>query len=149
MTETIDAIQDRLSPGRLASDVKDATIGRVQMIVERTADRAAGASRGAIDTIKAHPGATAVAGAAAMALVFVVWRSRNGSARAGHSSELDYARQTSMFGPNHSTGFGRNKQTFLLGACAGLSFWSAWRSKRAEGDRRSAAITIPWDEAME
>lgn len=143
MTETIDAIQDRLAPGRIVSDVsekvKGATIDRVRTIADRTAGGAADASRTTVQTIKAHPIAAAVAGGAAAALIAgVLWRSRNGSSvHARRSTE-----PTARGNRTPSTGFGRNKRTLFLGACTGLACWNAWRLRHEQGAHRPA-MTIP------
>jgi len=166
MTETIDAIQDRLSPGRLMSDVtdkvKDATIGSVKTMSDRTASGAAGASRRTIGTIKAHPVATAVAGAAVTTVVFgALWRSRHrsGSQHRMHEDGTGLSATTyegsaprwtdagDMDGERSSAaGFGANTRTLFLGACTALACWGAWRS-RHHGNGRPLAVRIPIEPA--
>ena len=137
MSQTIDAIQERLSPSRLASDakesVKEATVGRVRRLATATSGafgngtRASLGARRVVDAVKANPMPYALVGAAATALIArSMMRSRNGG------SSRNAERQTIVMG---STG---NRRRLLVGVCGtGLVCWSAWRAAQA-GHRTSS-----------
>jgi uncharacterized protein DUF3618 len=107
MSETIDAIQSRLSPRRLMTSF--------------------GAER-AIQVVKSNPMPMALIGAAVAALTVRAWmRSRNGTLRTANIRDT-YA--------GHATwrGFGRNKRTLLLSACSGFACWRAWRAHQSKAE---------------
>jgi uncharacterized protein YjbJ (UPF0337 family) len=66
MTETIDAIQEKLSPGHMAAQakdaVKDATVGRAQDMMNDAGDTAKGFGYTIIESIKQNPVPAAIAG---------------------------------------------------------------------------------------
>jgi ElaB/YqjD/DUF883 family membrane-anchored ribosome-binding protein len=107
--ETVDAIQDRLRPGNMASraaeSVRDATVGRVQQL----ADRVTHPSRygtyesggGFVDRVRDNPVP------AAIAAVSLAWLAFGGMR---HSSPYRYRRGTS--------GVMRDQETFIHGAPA-------------------------------
>ena len=91
MSETIDAIQDRVRPGRLMTDakasVKEATVGRVRDLAIRAGDSAAGlaahsshASAAVMSAFRRNPVPAALIGASA-GLVFVYALTRNARIR--------------------------------------------------------------------
>jgi hypothetical protein len=111
MTETIDAIQNRLSPRRLMTDAK-----------EKVKDRTAFGAERAIQAVKSNPVPMALIGSAVAALAVGAWiRSRNGTSRTANTRDT-YAGQTTR------RGFGRNKRTLLLSAFSGFACWRAWRA---------------------
>ena len=112
MSGTLNAIQERLSPGRMMTDarrsVKDATVGRIKRLAAKAngtpgSDDARLSVDRVIHAVRAHPIPFALAAAAAAALV----------ARAG------------------------SRPRMLIGAgAAGLACWSAWRANsRAAADQ--------------
>jgi hypothetical protein len=132
MSETIDAIQARLTPSRLISDakesVKDATVGRVKRLAATTGNGGGGSMNyeRMIDTVRANPIPFAIAGVAATALIArsVMRARRDSGVDAQHYSVPAGEPQTEMSnGSRSATG------RLLLGACvAGLACWSAWRA---------------------
>ena len=91
MSETIDAIQDRLRPGRLMTDakasVKEATVGRVRDLAIRAGDTAAGlaasssdASATVMSALRRNPVPAVLIGASA-GLVFVYALTRSARIR--------------------------------------------------------------------
>jgi uncharacterized protein DUF3618 len=116
MGQTIDAIQARLSPGRLVSDAKDsvkeATVGRVRRLATAThatlgnGSRASLGAKRVVDAVKANPMPFAMVGVAAMALIAqAALRSRHRAYRAS-----------------------AHRHRFWIAACAaGFACWSAWR----------------------
>jgi hypothetical protein len=131
--ETIDAIQDRLSPKRVIADVtdkvKDATIGRVERLAHRTHASdpwSPHRSEQRLDVIRRHPVATALIGAGAAGLTYGLWR---WSAR----KPTDIRRSTRAHSETSSypTRVRRNKPAFLLGTCASLACWGMWRVKNS------------------
>jgi ElaB/YqjD/DUF883 family membrane-anchored ribosome-binding protein len=66
MGSTIDAIEDRLSPSRLAQEaktaVKDATVGQAQQVVSDISDSASDFGGSIVDTIRENPIPAALAG---------------------------------------------------------------------------------------
>ncbi len=114
MSETIDAIQERLSPQNLAEQAKetvyDATVGRAQQT-------ATGAKSSMLDTIKRNPVPAAIAG---LSLAYL-WMNRSSSssgARTYYQYEpryqtYDQARYQTYDQPYATTGYaqGRGEQT--------------------------------------
>jgi gas vesicle protein len=80
MSETIDAIQDRLSPQRIGEQVRDqvreATIGRAEHMVSDVTDSARQAGNGFVEMIRANPVPAAMA---ALGLGWL-WMKRSGAA---------------------------------------------------------------------
>lgn len=128
LSETIDAIQARLSPSRVLSEAKqsvaDATVGRVRRLVA-TSESGAGDSlnyQSVVGVVTANPVPFLFVGAAVTALV---------------AGSLMRARQVSGWGRQHhpaeplakvSNGSRLSTGRLLLGACmAGLACWSASR----------------------
>lgn len=115
MSETIDAIQNRLSPARLVTDAK-----------EKVKD---GAER-AIQVVTSNPVPMTLIGAAVAALTVGAWiRSRNGTSRTANIRNTHAGHTTPR-------GFGRNKRTLLLGACSGFACWRAWRAHQSKVESR-------------
>ena len=140
MSDTLDAIQDRLRPGRLVSSatekVKDATIGRVKTLTNRSSD-GFGNGRGApinaeraVQLVKANPVPAALLGTAA-ALAAGAWlRSRN---RSSYHPEV-IARRVPRTG---SFALGRrNRRALVIGACAGIACWATSRTGQFPRFRR-------------
>jgi len=135
MSQTIDAIQERLSPARLMSDakqsVKDATVGRVKrlaatMTVSADTDRPFGAKR-VVDAVRANPLPFAIAGVTATALLArALIRSRGRSRNPQRTSAPSAERPRTV-----SNRFRGDKRRLLVSGCAaGLGCWSAWRARR-------------------
>jgi hypothetical protein len=131
MSETIDAIQERLSPTRLVNDakesVKDATVGRMRRLASGTngtyGDATLAAKR-VVDAVKANPMPFAIAGAAVTALI----------ARGVMRSRMGKPRQLAF-------GFGVNKRRLVMRACgAGLACWGAWRASSAARTRPAVVM---------
>jgi hypothetical protein len=121
MSETIDAIQNRLSPRRLMTDAK-----------EKVKD--AFSTERAIQVVKSNPVPMALIGAAVAALTVGTWmRSRNGSSRTATIRDTHAGHTTPR-------GFGPNKRTVLLGACSGFACWRAWRAHRHSQRNLDASI---------
>ena len=111
MGQTIDAIQARLSPGRLVSDARES-------VKEATVSRAALGAKRVVDAVKANPMPFAMVGAAAMALI----------ARAAVRSRRSAYRTSG------------HRHRFWVGACAaGLAGWSAWRKASSYRSSQSRA----------
>ena len=140
MSETIDAIQNRLSPGRLMADakekVKDATIGRMKGLINRSGGFNNGgtissSAERAIQVVKSNPVPMALIGAAVAALTVGTWmRSRNGTSRTANIRDTHAGHTTPR------RGFGRNKRAVLLGACSGFACWRAWRAHQSRAEFR-------------
>ena len=77
MSQTIDEIQDRLSPQRLVNQAKDtvreATIGRAEQVVSDATDTARNAGQGFLATIRENPLPAALAG---IGLGWLIYKSR-------------------------------------------------------------------------
>src|SRR6185437_2821725 len=100
MGETIDEIQERLSPRRIGEQVRgqmrDATIGRAEQMVSEVTDSAREAGGGFLDTIRANPVP------AALAALGIGWlwmkrpsgdgarRMRYGGYRSGYGDDYGY-----------------------------------------------------------
>jgi hypothetical protein len=128
MTQTIGAIQERLSPSRIMSDatqsLKNETVGRVKRLAERgrTAMRdVQGRSWGAEDvvlTIRNHPIPAIVAGIGVVALTMLAAQRRRNPDR------------------------GMALPLLLIGGCVGVTCWSATQAREVESQ-------IPWQEDPE
>ena len=118
MSQTIDAIQARLSPGRFVSDATASVKNGASLSARR-----------AVDAVKAHPMPVAMVGAAAIALMArAAMRGRRSNPmrgqRAHRSSERTSERRRRLF----------------AGLCgAGVAGLSAWRASARKNpvDRRS------------
>jgi hypothetical protein len=144
MTQTIDAIQARLSPSRMLTDaketVKEATVGRVRRLATGSS-RLGNGSGGFFDTerviraVKANPIPVALVGAAATVLVArAVARSRH---RADdHPQPAGDAHRESRVNANG------NGRRVLVGVCAGLACWTAWRSQQSRLSRQERSETL-------
>src|SRR6185437_212500 len=96
MSETIDEIQERLSPRYLGEQVREATIGRAGQMVGEMTDSAREAGGGILDTIRANPVP------AALAALGIGWlwmkrpsgdgarRMRYGGYRSGYGDDYGY-----------------------------------------------------------
>jgi Protein of unknown function (DUF3618) len=152
MSQTVDAIQARLSPRRLVNDaaesIKDATVGRVKRLAAKT-NGMLGNGNGSgfdakrvIDTVRTNPIPFAIAGVAVAAFAAqAVMRSRNGS----HHNPERAAPLTDDRAPALLHRRGSTTQRFLAGGCAGLACWSAWRaaSQRNSGDAVGRRFEAP------
>ena len=100
MSETIDELQERLSPSYVKEQVKehiveqfhqvrdtirDATIGKVENMIQRASDTAYETRRGVVDTIKANPVPSAIVG---LGLAWL-WLNRETSPSYGSSRYRD------------------------------------------------------------
>jgi len=92
MSETIDEIQERLSPRRIGEQVRDqvrdATIGKAEEMVSDVTDSAREAGGGFLDTIRANPVPAALA-ALGIGWLWMKRPSSNGGARRTRYSEYD------------------------------------------------------------
>jgi len=102
MSETIDAIEQKLSPGRIAQDakdaVRDATIGKAQNMVDTMGNSARDMSSGFLDTIKRNPVPAALAGFG------LGWLLMSGRKSSGNG-EAYYPRERYWNGQYSSTGY--------------------------------------------
>jgi Protein of unknown function (DUF3618) len=114
MSDTIDAIQSRLNPSRFMTDakvaVKDATIGRVKRLADPRSRPFE--TEDILNSVKNNPIPVALIGIAATALL------GRSLMRRRHS---DTVRRAS------SNGQSRTRRGLLIGTCAGVACWSAWR----------------------
>ena len=140
MSETINAIQERLSPSRVITDaketVKEATVGRVKSLTERVSGRLSRASaesslgaQSALQRVRNHRVPVALIGLAATGILLrVVRRSQTrSSAEAWTGAEPDVSQ-----GTESRTRIGRTSAKFLAGAGAGLACWTLWAAQSAK-----------------
>ena len=114
MSQTIDAIQARLSPGRFVSNAK-----------ESVKNGASANARRAVDAVKAHPMPFAMVGAAAIALI----------ARAATRGQR-FNRMRGQDSHRRSERTSERRRRLFAGLCgAGVAGLSAWR---ASGARKNA-----------
>jgi hypothetical protein len=124
MSQTIDAIQARLGPARVATEaaetVKEATVGRVKNLANRIHSALRGGSGGGLDAERAlaavtkNPVPAVILGVAATAIVArTLSRSRSGSP----AFRADRYR--------HSVG-----RQLLIGTCAGVACWGVWKTRK-------------------
>jgi hypothetical protein len=137
MSQTIDAIQERLSPARIMSEakqsVKDATVSRVKrlaatMTISADTDRPFDGKRVA-HAVRTNPLPFAIAGVAAAALMArALIRSRGRSRLNSQRSAAPSVQRPRTL----ANRFGVDKRRLLVSGCAaGLGCWSAWRARNA------------------
>jgi hypothetical protein len=137
MSQTIDSIQERLSPARLMSEakqsVKDATVGRVKriaatMTMSADADRPFDGER-VVHAVRTNPLPYAIAGVAATALMArAMIRSRRRSRLNLHRSAAPSVQRPR---PLANRFLGDKRRLLVSGCAAGLGCWSAWRARNA------------------
>ena len=138
MSQTINAIQERLSPDHLLSETKDAirdaTVGRARQVAQG-ASRAAGIARDSLENpgrvvqrVKSNPVPAAVIGAAAMWLTVRALR----RPRAAHKDRVlrGNAERTTW---RRRSGIGRVRPNgrLLVGVGTGMACWGMWRARRS------------------
>ncbi len=99
MTETIDAIGEKLAPGNIAQQAKEKTVGRVEEMVSNAGYRAQEAGTGILDTIRQNPVPAAMAGIGIGWLILGRQRSTGGG---GYSGTGEWSE-----GTTYDTGYGR------------------------------------------
>lgn len=147
MSETIDAIQDRLSPSRLVTDakeaVKDATVGRVKRLAARSTSgsdddegRPFDATR-VLEVIRGNPIPVALIGLAA---TFLTARALSGSGNGARRRSEEYEAARSEHAPAVAHRVGSQPRRLVFGgACAGLACWTAWRNAQRSAPSLSRA----------
>jgi Protein of unknown function (DUF3618) len=127
MSDTIDAIQTRLSPTRAIADVKDivtdATVGRLKRLAHQTS----GSGRSLLETARDHPLPVALLAMAAVGLI--VRALNNGNRRRPKTprtltdgGERERRERTNL-APRHSN------RRLLAAASAGAACWAIWRAQ--------------------
>ena len=95
MSDTIDAIQEKLSPQRIANQVtdtvKDATIGRAQDMVSNVSDSAKGFGATLIETIRENPIPLALVG---LGIGWLVYKGRSTGQQQSWSRSQNTSRQS-------------------------------------------------------
>jgi Protein of unknown function (DUF3618) len=132
MSETIDAIQERLSPSRVVTNAKqavaDATVGRVKRLAHQSREaiesrRADFSGRAVLDTVEDRPVAAALAGLAAAALIVSCVKSFQKRGDSSSSATREPRPHTRSLGAN------RPRWPVIVGTGAGFVCWSAWRGQ--------------------
>ena len=138
MSQTIDAIQERLSPDHLVSEtkdaIKDATVGRARQVAQR-ASRAAGIARDSLENpgrvvqrVTANPVPAAVIGVAAM--WFAVRALRR--ARPAHKDRVRPGEEErTTWRRRRGIGRVRPNGRLLVGVGTGMACWGMWRARRS------------------
>jgi Protein of unknown function (DUF3618) len=138
MSQTINAIQERLSPDHLVSETKDAitdaTVGRARQVAQG-ASRAADIARDSLENpgrvvqrVKANPVRAAVIGAAAMWLTVRALRRPRAAPRdrvlRGNAARTTWRRRSGI-------GRVRPNGRLLVGVGTGMACWGMWRARRS------------------
>jgi hypothetical protein len=139
MSQTINAIEERLSPNHLVSEtkdaIKDATVERAKQVAQG-ASRAAGIARDsfenpgrAVQTVRANPvPAAAVMGVAAMWLAVRALR----RPRAAHKDRVRRGEEErTMWRRRRGIGRVRPNGRLLVGVGTGMACWGMWRARRS------------------
>ena len=138
MSQTINAIQDRLSPDHLVSEtkdaIKDATVERARQVAQG-ASRVADIARDSfenpgrvVQTVKANPVPAAVMGVAAMWLAVRALR----RPRAAHKDRvLRGEEERTTWRRRSAIGRVRPNGRLLVGVGTGMACWGMWRARRA------------------
>jgi hypothetical protein len=121
MSETIDAIQEKLSPGHLVheatSAVRDATIGRAQGAVNTAGAAAKGAGSGMADLVRQNPLPAAAVGVALGWLYFILRQRPTPQTDSSMQARSMAASQTGI-GMQHSTEGAADKVKHAAGSVA-------------------------------
>ena len=138
MSQTINAIQERLSPDHLVSEtkdaIKDATVERAKQVAQG-ASRAADIARDSFENpgrvvqrVKANPVPAAVIGVAAMWLAVRALR----RPRAAHKDRVLRGEEERTTWRRRS-GIGRVRPNgrLLVGVGTGMACWGMWRARRS------------------
>ena len=138
MSQTINAIQERLSPDHLVSEtkdaIKDATVERARQVAQG-ASRAADIARDSLENpgrvvqrVKANPVPAAVIGVAAMWLAVRALR----RPRAAHKDRVLRGEEERTTWRRRS-GIGRVRPNgrLLVGVGTGMACWGMWRARRS------------------
>ena len=84
MSNTLDAIGDRLDPQHVKHRIREATIGRAQDMAQHASERAGEARRGIANTIRENPIPATLVG---LGLGWIMWNGRNEERARGPSYE--------------------------------------------------------------
>jgi Protein of unknown function (DUF3618) len=144
MSDTIDAIQTRLSPKRVLPDAKDtvaeATVGRVKRLTQR----ANGSGARVLQKVQDNPMPAALLATAAVGLL--VRALMNGKRRRQHGTTPTMPVQHEGVSQAWSTSEtiskgGRGNRRLLAAAGAGVACWAIWRAQTAirSGNEQSIA----------
>jgi Protein of unknown function (DUF3618) len=136
MGETIDAIQERLRPGRLLTDVKEgvkeAAVGRVKNLAQRASTYAGGfrdwssATGNVLQRVKDNPVPVALLGAATAGLLMrALQRRTTGDVAAKHVARGRLARGNSNRGIRHAA-------RLVAIAWTGAACWAIWKAQAGE-----------------
>ncbi len=137
MSDTIDAIQERLSPGRFLSHaketVKDATLGRVKSLAQRTprsaspfdAEPSVG-TRDFLQLAEDNPAAVALLSLAATGILLRAFGRRPTASRRQGGER---AEQASWQRQVNAARTRRRNVGFLTAASAGAACWAIWRAQ--------------------
>ena len=138
MSQTINAIQERLSPDHLVSEtkdaIKDATVERAKQVAQG-ASRAADIARDSFENpgrvvqrVKANPVPAAVIGVAAMWLAVRALR----RPRPAHKDRV-LRGETERTTWRRRSGIGRVRPNgrLLVGVGTGMACWGMWRARRS------------------
>jgi hypothetical protein len=149
MSQTIDAIQERLDPTRLVKEavgtVKDATVGRAKHLTQKArttvgelAERPAETLRTIAQLVREHPVPTGVVGIAATGLLArAQTRPRTGVT---HHAQSDRRYDGAPGGHTKI----RRAGPVIIAAVAGAACWTLWKAaKGATADRDGTNISLP------
>jgi hypothetical protein len=140
MSETINAIQERLSPSRIITDaketVKEATVGGVKSLTEQVSGQlsrlSAESSLGAqsvLQRVRNHPVPVALIGLAATGILLrAVRRSQTRSSAEAWTRAEPYVSQEK----ENTTRIVRTSAKLLAGAGAGVACWTLWTAQSAK-----------------
>jgi hypothetical protein len=151
MSDTIDAIQSRLSPKRVLADAKDsvteATVGRVKRLTQRTNARGGGV----LQRVQDNPLPVALVATAAVGLL--VRALTNGKRRRRHQSMLTtdvrpvgaeraWSASDTISRERHSS------RRLLAAAGAGAACWAIWRAQTAAFKYGNVRPITPQDDGL-
>jgi hypothetical protein len=138
MGNTIDAIEERLSPSRLAQDaksaVKDATVGKAQQMASDVTDTASDVGNSIVDTIRENPIPAALAGIG-IGWLFMSMRSGNNNSSRDAQRYRYYGHN--MYPTQHAYGsqgnYGQSDGGGVMGTVQGAASSAADTAQSAAG----------------
>ena len=138
--ETIDAIQERLSPSRVITDaketVKEATVGRVKNLtghvsgqLSRVSAESSLGAQSVLQRVRNRPVPFALIGLAATGILHrLIRRSHPRNSTEGWTSAEPSVSQRT----DNTSRVVRASAKFLVGAAAGVACWTLWTAQSAE-----------------
>jgi hypothetical protein len=131
ISDTIEAIQTRLSPSRVIGDAKDSMTDATVWRLKRVADRTRGAGEHVMHMVRDNPLPVGLLATAAIGLIARTLHAGNRRRQKARWGGADGAGQNRRARNNRTSWHGNRR--FLAGASAGAACWAVWQARTARG----------------